>query len=141
MLKQPGKKFALSNQHQIVQRPGIGDDEPHAPLQADAAQVAPLLFQLLQRVLHEDVVRFEKAVERLARFKTEHAAQLGLSDMTMTERFQRQSLQRSARDLSFACADAPRHVVGNMHGQIHALTLRGPLPQVNTAMAVMWWKP
>ena len=132
MLKQPGKNIALSNQHQIVQRPGIGDNEPHVPLKADAAQVAPLLFQILKRIFHEYFMSLQETVERLARFKAEHAAQLGFGDMTVAEFLQRQRLQRPPRDFPLACADAPRHVVGNMHSQIHAVTLRGSRPQVNT---------
>jgi len=64
-----GNDRARADQHQVVERPGIGDDEPHADLEAESSQVLPLALQIVEAVGLEHVMRLEKSVERVAGFE------------------------------------------------------------------------
>lgn len=60
------KYFVLADQHQVVERAGIGDDEPHAASEAGFFQVFSVAFQVVQAVRLEHIMRLQKPIERVA---------------------------------------------------------------------------
>ena len=57
LFEQLGQNAARADQHQVVERPGIGDDEPHGASEAEAFQVAALALQIFDAVGLVNLVR------------------------------------------------------------------------------------
>jgi hypothetical protein len=64
------------------------------------AQVAPLLFQIVERVLFKDSMSLEEPVQPRAGFEAQQAAELGLGDMPALEFFQGEHFQDLAREIT-----------------------------------------
>jgi hypothetical protein len=58
--------FALADQDEIVDRPGIGDDDRHRLSQPEPAQILAVAFEILDLIFNKDAVRLEKSVKRRA---------------------------------------------------------------------------
>lgn len=113
-----GKRFA---KHDVV-RPwradARGDAAPRS--EANASQVAPLLFEILKRVLEEYAVSLEEAVQRLASVKSKDAAEFGLGYPAITKLFKRKGLKRASRQVGGALGKTLRQIVRNLksHSQL-----------------------
>ncbi len=68
-LEQLGQHIDRFDQDQIIERPGIGDDKPHALLETEPLQVALLALQIVEAVGLKHVMRLQKPVEGIARAK------------------------------------------------------------------------
>ena len=93
--KQRGKDFDMPDQDQIINRAGVGDDEPHR-LQAKLLKAIDLTTKILNGVFNPNVMGLQKSVELIAGAKPEEASQFILGEMTALVFLQRQCLQRLA---------------------------------------------
>ncbi len=71
--EQPGEEVDLSDEHQVVERTGIGDD-PHATSEAEAVERLLLSLDVDQRVGLEHAVLLEEAIQLGAYLEAEQAA-------------------------------------------------------------------
>ncbi len=63
LIEQLGEKVDGLDQHQIIDRPCISDDNPHKPLQANCMEVLAVPRQVLPGVGSKDPMRHEKSIE------------------------------------------------------------------------------
>src|SRR5260370_16525596 len=49
--KEFGQQLDITGQNKIIERPGIGDDEPHSTLEAEPLQVPALPFQVFDGII------------------------------------------------------------------------------------------
>jgi hypothetical protein len=95
LLQTAGKDFDMPDQDQIINRAGVGDDEPHR-LQAKLLKAIDLTTKILNGVFNPNVMGLQKSVELIAGAKPEEASQFILGEMTALVFLQRQCLQRLA---------------------------------------------
>jgi hypothetical protein len=95
------KQFDGVDQHQIIERPGVGNDEPHARSEAEPLQVVTLAFDILKGVWLEHVMCLQKLLELGPRAEPE-PPQLRLGQMAEHVFFEGQSFERAAFDLASA---------------------------------------
>ena len=99
--------------------------------EANAPQVAPLLFEILKRVLEEYAVSFEEAVQRLASLKSKEAAQFRLGYPAITKLFKRKGLKSAPGQARGISGKTPRQIVRNLksHSQLTELPQFKNTPQ------------
>jgi hypothetical protein len=69
--KQRGQEVDFVDQQQVVERPCIGDDQPHALSKSEPLQIASLPPQIVQAVRLEYAVALQEAVQLIAGRKAE----------------------------------------------------------------------
>ena len=97
-------------------------------LNPQTPQAFEFLLQVLQRVVFVHVMGFEESVELVPVSKTEQPPQLGLSDVTALEFLECQGFEGAAREIGTGRAHAAGEIVGNLDGEIHALS-HYPIPR------------
>jgi hypothetical protein len=68
-----GKNFDVSDQEQVIDRTGIGDDELH-PSESQPFKASDLTADVFKGVVDPDVVGFQESVELAARTEAEQAS-------------------------------------------------------------------
>jgi hypothetical protein len=106
LVEERPENLARADQHQVIERPGICDNAPHAISEAEPLQIAALSFEILYAVGLVHLVRLQEPVELVTRRQAENAAQPGFGQMTELEFFKRQRLERAAFDVA-GRADQP----------------------------------
>ena len=119
-----GKKIDLTDQDQIIDRAGIGNDQPHRS-EPELFEGLPFLFKIFERVLLIDAMGLEKAVQFDAS-QAEHVTQLNFGDTARPERFEGEALQSHARNVTTTFDQMGRDSVRNVNSYIHSSTLRAP---------------
>jgi hypothetical protein len=113
------------NQYKIIDRPGIGDDEPHGLSESEPFQVSPLAREVVEAVRLEHIMGLEEAIEGVAGTKAKDAAQLWLGKLTAPVFFERERFERPAREVAAGSLKAFCHIVWNLNCYLHAVTLAG----------------
>src|SRR5579859_2785389 len=72
--------FDRPDQHQIVDRAGVGDDNPHAASEAQSFQVPLLTIEIGEDGGLEQFMGLQKSVETHTRINTDQVAQLRLGE-------------------------------------------------------------
>src|SRR5262249_50349996 len=72
------KYSALADQHQVIERTGIGDNEPHAASEAGLFEVLSVTFQIVEGVRLKHVMRLQEPVERFAGGEAQQSPQFRL---------------------------------------------------------------
>jgi hypothetical protein len=124
LFEQSGQDFDLPNQDKIVQRTGVGDDQPHRPLESNSVKVVPILVQVIHRKRKVDLMGLEHLVQCLARRQSEQTAQFRLREPAQSKLLDRQGFQ----DAPGQVAGSPkpdREVIGDVNGYIHGNDFTG----------------
>lgn len=120
-LEQLREQIDLSDQDEIMGRPGIGDNDPHAS-KAEPVEGLLLALEIGKRAGFIDLVRLQEAVQLVKHFNAEQAAKLGLGQPAGAKGFRGQRLQRLALDITGG-AEPLREIVGNVKNEIHRITV------------------
>jgi hypothetical protein len=118
LLEEGMQKIDLPNQDKIVQRTGVGDDDPRRRSESSAPKIFPVVIKVIDRIWNIDLVGFEEGIERLTRWQPEQAAQFGLRQSSCSELLDGQRLEGTARKIA-AGSKTGRQIVGNMNGHVH----------------------
>lgn len=113
-----GQKLDLTDEHQVVQRPGVGDDDAHFASNAEPVQVLPVALELGRGHGFVEAARLEKAVQRGAGREAEQAAQLGSRQPAGAVLLRCERLQRPARKVVVG-AEPAGQVVGDGKRDVH----------------------
>jgi len=120
--EQRRKEIDRADQDRIIQRPGIGDDDPLAASKPQPVDHLLLAMEIGKRIRLENIVRLQKSVELHARSKTQNPAQLRLRETFQFEFVKRQRFESAA--LKFARGAKPlREIIGNLDNEIHEAKL------------------
>ena len=79
------QQLDVAGQHEVMERPGIGDDQQHAGSEAEPLQVAAVALQIVCRVCAEDAVPGQKLIELGAGGETKQPAQFDPAEMPLPE--------------------------------------------------------
>jgi hypothetical protein len=119
----------LLNQNKIIQRTGVGDDEPHWSSESKPPKVIPIVIEVVERIRGVQIMSLEERIQRLSCPESEQVTQFRLREAPQSELFDRKRLQRTARQLARR-PEAVREIVGNMNGHVHDRILWDRAPAV-----------
>ena len=120
--KQSRKQIDATDEHKVVNRPGIGNDEPHR-LESQLLQSVAVLLKIFHGVVFIHAMGSQELVEPVPGSEAEQPPQVGPADATALEFLERQGFEGAAREVVAGCTHATGHFVGNLNGEIHALSL------------------
>ncbi|SPF49044.1 hypothetical protein SBA4_4000004 [Candidatus Sulfopaludibacter sp. SbA4] len=127
-IEHAGKKLDMADLDQVIDRAGIGDDQPHG-LKPDLFESLPFLLEIFESVLLVDAMGLKEAVQ-LDAGKAEHLTQLYFGDASSPERFEGYAFQRHAREVAATFGQVGGDSVGDLNGHVHEFTLPGFCPSV-----------
>jgi hypothetical protein len=102
--------------------------------EAETTQTDSLALQIFNRILDPDVMCVEETVNLIAGLKAEQSSEIRFGEMAVLVLFRNQRFQSATRQVPAHRTEALGDVVGDLHGQLHILTL---LPVVNAADAAI----
>ena len=107
----------MSDQDQVVDRAGVGDDQLHR-LEPQTLQVLKFASEFLDRVVYPHAMGLEEPVELITGCNTRKAAESGLSDVPGLIFLQTECLQCPARQVAAGGAELAGKIVRNFNRQV-----------------------
>src|SRR5689334_14319163 len=98
LFKNTREKLDMADLDQVIDRAGIGDDQPHQ-LESELFESLPFLLEIFERVFLEDAMGFKEAVH-LDASETKHLTQLRFRDAARAEFFKSKGFERPARQIA-----------------------------------------
>jgi hypothetical protein len=71
LLEEGSQNVDLLDQNQIIQRAGVGDNEPHRWSEPETLKVIPVLLDVVERIRGVDIMGLEEPVQGLSRLESE----------------------------------------------------------------------
>jgi hypothetical protein len=116
--EQSGQDFDLSDQDKIVQRTGVGDDQPHRPLESNSAKIVSIPVEIIDRKGEVDPMRLEHVVQGLASRQSEQTAQFPLRQPPQSKFLDGQGFQDPPGQVA-SSPDPGRKIIRDVNGYIH----------------------
>ena len=111
----------MADEQKVVDRTRIRDDKPHAS-KSQTLKRMDFPAKVVDRVLDENAMFFQEAIEIVSGLKPQQPPELGLRDFAALVLFQGEALKRPARQVIAAGAEAPGKIVRDLHGHIHGVS-------------------
>ena len=116
-IKQRGENVDVPYQDQIVDRAGVGDNQPHR-LESQTPEILHITPHVLNVDIGPDMMGLQKVVEFITGLETQQTAQLCLRYAFRPVFINAEGFQNPARQVAPG-SEATSDFVGNVHGQIH----------------------
>lgn len=121
---QPRQQLRLSDQYEIAQRGGVGNDTLHDS-EAEPPVSLAILFKIRLGVFQPDLVLLEKPVELIPGFKSQKLTQLGGTELAFTIRLKGDCFKRGAREILARRSQCSRKILGKINGELlHEVSIR-----------------
>ena len=124
LLEQDRQDSDLLNQYKVIQRTGVGDNEPHWSSEPKTSKVTPVAIQIVERIRGIEVMGLQECIQRLSCPESEQTTQFRLRETPQPELLDRERLQHAARQVD-CIPKAAREIIGNMNGYVHGRILGG----------------
>jgi len=135
LLKEGRQNCDLFNQYEVIQRTGVGDNEPHWSSEAKTPKVIPVVLEVIERIRHVDIMGLEEHIQRLSRREPKQPTQFRPRETPQPELLDCERLQHSAWQIARS-PKAGREIVRNANGHVHARILWGGALTVKKAQQV-----